>query len=144
LTKPYYARPRTEFDEEDLIPGDIIWFQNPFYLLLTPDDWTRSGLSDEFAGERGSNVVYLGSYLGSGEVIDPYKREIKSIAQVKREMAGWQSVRYVYATARRDPKKARVYGAAIKKLFPELIGVSPIDAWFRINVKRSPLKFPKK
>jgi RHS repeat-associated protein len=46
------------FKASELLPGDQIWFENPYYDYLTADEKDR-----DFLGEEGSNVFYLGNGL---------------------------------------------------------------------------------
>jgi hypothetical protein len=89
------ATAKKGYQAKDLLPGDLIWFQNiwfqnPYYALLTPTEKDDSA----FEGEQGSNLFYM----GKGKVIGLYPtHDIKTIAAYQDGMKGWNSVEHVLA-----------------------------------------------
>jgi RHS repeat-associated protein len=70
-----------DFQPTDLLPGDQIWFQNPYWRRLT--DAQKE--DDRYLGEQGSNIFYFGNgyvlpIYGGQEIytIDQYRRRIIS------------------------------------------------------------------
>lgn len=64
------------FKIEDLLPGDQVWFINPFYDKLP----ANIANEERFEGEQGSNVFYL----GDGMFMDIYTGNKKSLAEMQR------------------------------------------------------------
>src|SRR5262249_29467646 len=91
---------RKGFQKDELLPGDQIWFENPYARLISDAEWDARG----FQGEEGSNVFYL----GDGKIINIYKSHpIKTIEEKQRSMMGgsaWLSVDYAVAEQQKDPK----------------------------------------
>jgi hypothetical protein len=126
------------FQKHELLPGDQIWFENPYAKLINDAEWDARG----FRGEEGSNVFYL----GDGKVINIYRSHpIKSIEEKQRSMMGgsdWSSVDYVVAEQEKDPKAYeqmiqdldRKYRDQYTKL--EMFPVHP--EVFRVLVQREP------
>jgi hypothetical protein len=52
------------YNDIDLLPGDEIWFRNPYYFDLSEDE------QEKYPGEQGSNVFYI----GDGKVVSVYGR----------------------------------------------------------------------
>lgn len=61
---------------QELLPGDQVWFINPFYDKLP----ANIANEDRFRGEQGSNVFYL----GDGMFMDIYTGNKKSLAEMHR------------------------------------------------------------
>jgi hypothetical protein len=76
------------YQKADLLPGDQVWFINPYWLLFNLDpDLKRKAKTYE--GEAGSNTFYL----GNGKVIDVYaNHKIQTIAKKQKAMRErWKS-----------------------------------------------------
>ena len=73
------------FAPSELLPGDQVWFKNPYYHSMSP---TTPGGDPPSAGEEGSNVFYI----GDGMVVSIYSKQVKSIAQYQAGMMGWSTV----------------------------------------------------
>jgi hypothetical protein len=90
---------RKGFQKDELLPGDQIWFENPYARLISDAEWEERG----FRGEEGSNVFYL----GGGRIIDIYRSHpIKTIEEKQRSMMGgstWPSVDYAAAEQQKNP-----------------------------------------
>jgi hypothetical protein len=88
------------FQKNELLPGDQIWFENPYAKLISDAEWEARG----FRGEEGSNVFYL----GDGKVINIYRSHpIKTIEEKQRSMMGgsnWGSVDYAVEEQKKNPK----------------------------------------
>ena len=52
------------FQTAELIPGDEVWFENPYFLRLSPS------LQLRYVGQEGHHVFYI----GGGKVMDMYSR----------------------------------------------------------------------
>jgi hypothetical protein len=91
---------RKGFQRNELLPGDQVWFENPYAKLISDAEWEAHG----FRGEEGSNVFYL----GDGKIINMYRSHaIKTIEEKQRSMMGgsdWLSVDYVVAEQKKNPK----------------------------------------
>lgn len=91
---------RKGFQKNELLPGDQIWFENPYAKLIDDAEWKAQG----FQGEEGSNVFYL----GDGKVINIYhSHPIKTIEEKQKSMMGgsdWPSVDYAVAEQQKNPE----------------------------------------
>jgi hypothetical protein len=91
---------RKGFQKKELLPGDQIWFENPYAKLISQAEWEAR----EFRGEEGSNVFYL----GDGKIINIYRsHSIRTIEDKQRSMMGgsnWPSVDYAVAEQKKNPK----------------------------------------
>jgi hypothetical protein len=91
---------RKGFQKNELLPGDQIWFENPYAKLISDAEWEGRG----FRGEEGSNVFYL----GEGKIINIYRSHpIKTIEEKQRSMMGgsdWPSVDYAVTEQKKNPK----------------------------------------
>jgi hypothetical protein len=100
---------RKGFQKNELLPGDQIWFENPYAKLISDAEWEARG----FLGEEGSNVFYL----GDGKIINIYRSHaIKTIEEKQRSMMGgsdWPSVDYAVAEQK---KHSKVYEKMIQGL----------------------------
>jgi hypothetical protein len=126
------------FQKNELLPGDQIWFENPYAKLIGDAEWEARG----FRGEEGSNVFYL----GDGRIINIYRSHtIKTIEEKQRSMMGgsdWPSVDYAVAEQNRNPK---AYEKMIQGLDRECKGqyakleLFPVHREvFRVLVQREP------
>jgi hypothetical protein len=91
---------RKGFQKNELLPGDQIWFENPYARLINEAEWEARG----FRGEEGSNVFYL----EDGKIINIYRSHpIKTIEEKQRSMMGgsdWPSIDYTVAEQKKNPK----------------------------------------
>ena len=127
----------TYYDESDLLPGDQIWFDNPYYaegmdLLInqarndavkankTPDEVAKAmeRAEEKTKGEQGSNVFYV----GNGKVIGIYTRRVMSMDQYRSGMLAWESVKAV-----RHQPDSTVALSAFKVRGLRRIAFSPLD-----------------
>jgi hypothetical protein len=100
---------RKGFQKNEVLPGDQIWFENPYAKLLSDAEWEAKG----FRGEEGSNVFYL----GDGKIINIYRSHpIRTIEEKQRSMMGgsnWPSVDYAVAEQK---KNSQAYEKMIQEL----------------------------
>ena len=129
---------RKGFQKNELLPGDQIWFENPYAKLISDAEWAARG----FRGEEGSNVFYL----GDGKIINIYRSHpIKTIEEKQRSMMGgsdWPSIDYAVAEQKKNPK---AYEKMIQDLDTEYKGqytqleLFPVHREvFRVLVQREP------
>jgi len=76
------------FGIDELLPGDQVWFKNPYYKRLRPEIVKDEKKGKPYIGEQGSNVFYA----GDGKVISIYGGNVKSLDEYRRGMLGWNSV----------------------------------------------------
>lgn len=100
------------FEESELLPGDQIWFWNPYFDQLTG----RQQNDERYRGEQGSNVFYL----GDGKVCNIYDGNVQTIEQHQSEMLRWVSV------IERDKSR---FPVAVKDDFEILSVRRPITGW---------------
>jgi hypothetical protein len=129
---------RKGFQKNELLPGDQIWFENPYAKLISDAEWEARG----FLGEEGSNVFYL----GDGKIINLYRSHpIKTIEEKQKSMMGgsdWPSVDYAVAEQKKNPK---AYERRIQDLDRKYkdrytkLGLFPVHhEVFRVLVQREP------
>jgi hypothetical protein len=128
------------FQKNELLPGDQIWFENPYARLISDAEWESQG----FRGEEGSNVFYL----GDGKIMNIYRSHpIKTIEEKQRSMMGsdWPSVDYAVAEQKKNPK---AYEKMIRDLDREYkdqytkLEMFPVHREvFRVVVQREPEVF---
>ena len=82
------------FQVAELIPGDEIWFDNPYFDLI------GSSLKPRYYGQEGHHVFYI----GGGKVMDMYSREPQSIENFRKTFLYWQSVKIGAELAKRKPR----------------------------------------
>lgn len=73
------------FEQEEFLPGDNVWFDNPYF-----DELSRKNQS-KYRGQEGHHVFYI----GGGKVMDMYSREAISIADFRKTFLTWGSVETV-------------------------------------------------
>ena len=87
----FFAHPEPKngiaFQEDELLPGDQIWFENPYFDRLSAKQQEK----ENYKGEQGSNVFYA----GNGNVMGIYGGTVKSIEEYREGMLGWNSVQRV-------------------------------------------------
>jgi hypothetical protein len=72
------------FGVDELLPGDQIWFENPYFERLKPERQD----DEDFTGEQGSNIFYA----GNGKVISIYGGNVMSLDAYRRGMLQWATV----------------------------------------------------
>jgi len=82
------------FHQDELLAGDEVWFENPYFELLGRQ------LQRRYIGQEGHHVFYV----GGGQVMDMYSREAESIAEFRETFLRWKSVRIAAEQENRQPK----------------------------------------
>jgi hypothetical protein len=93
--KPH-PRKGAVFRTDELLPGDQVWFENPYFELLS-----RS-LQRKYIGQEGHHVFYI----GGGKVMDMYSRSPLPIEDFRKTFLGWSSVKIAAKQENRDAKAA--------------------------------------
>jgi RHS repeat-associated protein len=135
---PYLGKPIVEthkneagYKPEDLLPGDQVWFDNPYYDLLSDEQKEE----DAYLGDDGSNNFYV----GKGLFIRIYPDDPKVASDVhfvydlkayQDRMRDWNSVKYAIKHQKDKPYSNH----------PELFPVTPDK--FRIQRRNVPLMNP--
>ncbi|MFN6107287.1 MAG: hypothetical protein ACK5EA_22930 [Planctomycetaceae bacterium] len=70
------------FQQEELLPDDEVWFDNPYFERLSEE------LQDQYRGQEGHHVFYV----GGGKVMDMYSREPVPIEEFRDTFLRWGSV----------------------------------------------------
>jgi hypothetical protein len=73
------------FQAEEFLPGDEVWFDNPYFDQLSAE------LQSRFRGQEGHHVFYV----GGGQVMDMYSREAIPIEDFRDSFLHWGSVTIV-------------------------------------------------
>jgi hypothetical protein len=73
------------FQDDEFLPGDEVWFDNPYFEKLSEE------LQSRYRGQEGHHVFYI----GGGKVMDMYSREPVSIEDFRETFLKWGSVRTV-------------------------------------------------
>lgn len=82
------------FRPEEFLPGDAVWFDNPYF------DRLGARLERRYRGQEGHHVFYV----GGGKVMDMYAREPVSIDDFRETFLRWGSVRTVAENEGIEPK----------------------------------------
>lgn len=82
------------FQADELLPGDEVWFDNPYFERLS--EKTQSS----YRGQEGHHVFYI----GGGKVMDMYSREPVSIEDFRETFLHWGSVKIAAEDEDREPE----------------------------------------
>jgi hypothetical protein len=82
------------FQTEEFLPGDEVWFDNPYFDQLSAD------LQGRYRGQEGHHVFYV----GGGQVMDMYSREAISVEDFRDSFLHWGSVTTVAEDEDLEPK----------------------------------------
>lgn len=82
------------FQAGEFLPGDEVWFDNPYFDVLTPYQQSR------LRGQEGHHVFYV----GGGKLMDMYSRDPITIEDFRESFLEWYSVRFVAERDKRQPK----------------------------------------
>jgi len=82
------------FQNEELLPGDEVWFDNPYFERLS------RRLQSKYRGQEGHHVFYV----GGGQVMDMYNREPMTVEDFRYTFLKWGSVKTVAKEEKRSPK----------------------------------------
>lgn len=94
------------FKMAELLPGDEIWFENPYFVRLSPS------LQQRYVGQEGHHVFYI----GGGKVMDMYSRQPLPVEDFRRTFLQWKSVRIVAEQEHRKPKAADFQIKAVRRV----------------------------
>ena len=94
------------FQTAELIPGDEVWFENPYFVRLS-----RS-LQQRYVGQEGHHVFYI----GGGKVMDMYSRRPLAVEDFRKTFLGWKSVRIVAAKEQSEAKAADFQIKAVRRV----------------------------
>ncbi len=98
------------FQLAELLPGDEVWFENPYFDLID------SSQKPKYYGQEGHHVFYI----GGGNVMDMYSREPQSIEDFRRTFLNWKSVKIAAETSKRKPRAGEFQIKAVRRLiFPK-------------------------
>ena len=105
-----FARPKPKkgeiFQAAELLPGDEVWFDNPYFERLS-----RS-LQRRYVGQEGHHVFYI----GGGKVMDMYSREPLSIENFRKTFLRWKSVRIAAEQEKREPKAVEFQIKSVRRV----------------------------
>lgn len=73
------------FQREELLPGDEVWFDNPYFERLSQRQQSK------YRGQEGHHVFYV----GRDQVMDMYNREPMKIEDFRHTFLKWGSVKTV-------------------------------------------------
>jgi Protein-glutamine gamma-glutamyltransferase len=94
------------FQNEEFIPGDEVWFDNPYF------DQLSDKLQRRYRGQEGHHVFYI----GGGNVMDMYSREPISIDDFRETFLEWGSVKSVADDKELEPKPEDFQVKAIRRV----------------------------
>ena len=94
------------FHRSELLPGDQIWFDNPYFDRLSNAQQLR------YVGQEGHHVFYL----GGGKVMDMYSRRPLSIEAFRETFLRWKSVKLVAERDTLKPKAAEFQIKAVRRV----------------------------
>jgi hypothetical protein len=94
------------FQAAELLPGDEVWFENPYFRLLSRQQQPR------FYGQEGHHVFYI----GDNKVMDMYSRESVSIPDFRKTFLRWKSVKIAAEQEQREPKTSGFQIKAIRRV----------------------------
>jgi hypothetical protein len=109
------------YKPEELLPGDQVWFANPYYGLLTPELQKK----DAYLGEEGSNTFYIGKKLfiriyPDNPEVAPDVHFVYTLKEYQDRIRKWKSVKYAIAHQNDEPY------TSYKDLFPVTTDKFPI------------------
>ncbi len=96
----------TIFQTVELLPGDEVWFENPYFEHLS-----RS-LQRRYVGQEGHHVFYI----GGGKVMDMYSRKPLSVEDFRKTFLQWKSVKIVAEQERHEPTAADFQIKAVRRV----------------------------
>ena len=94
------------FQTAELLPGDEVWFENPYFERLSRE------LQRRYVGQEGHHVFYI----GGGKVMDMYDREPISVDNFRKTFLRWKSVRIAAEEEHRQPKSAEFQIKAVRRV----------------------------
>jgi hypothetical protein len=97
------------FQNEEFLPGDDVWFDNPYFEQLNDKQQSR------YRGQEGHHVFYI----GGGNVMDMYSRRPVSIDDFRHTFLRWGSVRTVAEDEGLEPKPDDFQIKAVRRMIFE-------------------------
>lgn len=94
------------FHPREFLPGDEIWFDNPYFDLLDKANKRR------YVGQEGHHVFYV----GGGRVVDMYSRTPQTLGVFQTTFLRWGSVRIAAEQEDRKPKASEFQVKAIRRV----------------------------
>ena len=94
------------FQTAELLPGDEVWFKNPYFERLS-----RS-LQRRYVGQEGHHVFYI----GGGKVMDMYSREPLPVEEFRKTFLRWKSVKIVAEKEQCQPKAVDFQIKAVRRV----------------------------
>jgi hypothetical protein len=82
------------FQADEFLPGDEVWFDNPYFERLS------GKIQSRYRGQEGHHVFYV----GGGKVMDMYTREPVSIDDFRETFLEWGSVKLAAEKEDREPE----------------------------------------
>ena len=97
------------FQAEEFLAGDEVWFDNPYFERLSEKVQSR------YRGQEGHHVFYI----GGGKVMDMYTREPVSIEDFRETFLRWGSVKIVAEKEDREPEAAEFQIKSVRRVIVE-------------------------
>jgi signal peptidase I len=94
------------FQTTELLPGDEVWFENPYFRRLSRSQ-QRS-----YVGQEGHHVFYI----GGGKVMDMYSRKPLAVEDFRKTFLRWKSVKIVAKEEQSEPKAADFQIKAVRRV----------------------------
>jgi hypothetical protein len=105
-----FEKPRPKhgeiFANDEFLPGDQVWFDNPYFEQLSDK------LQTKYRGQEGHHVFYI----GGGKVMDMYNREPVAIEEFRKSFLRWGSVKTVAEEKKLDPKPGDFQIKAVRRV----------------------------
>lgn len=97
------------FQGDEFLPGDAVWFDNPYFERL------RRDLQRRYRGQEGHHVFYV----GGGKVMDMYDRQPVALEEFRETFLRWGSVKVVAKEEGRKPDAAEFQIKAVRRAMVE-------------------------
>jgi hypothetical protein len=106
----FFKQPRPKhgniFHSDEFLPGDDVWFDNPYF------DELDGTLQARYRGQEGHHVFYI----GGGNVMDMYSREPVPIDEFRKSFLRWASVKIVAEDKGLEPKPEDFQIKAVRRV----------------------------
>ncbi len=97
------------FQSDEFLPGDEVWFDNPYFERLSEKVQSR------YRGQEGHHVFYI----GGGKVMDMYGREPVSIEDFRETFLRWDSVKIAAEEDGREPEADEFQIKSVRRVIVE-------------------------
>jgi hypothetical protein len=97
------------FQDDEFLPGDNVWFYNPYFEQLSEK------LQSRYRGQEGHHVFYI----GGGKVMDMYGREAIAIDDFRETFLEWGSVTTVAEEEDLEPKAEDFQIKGVRRAIPD-------------------------